>query len=138
MKHSKPGDLIVDMQSMMRAVNTHSPALNEKQLAPFALAASNSVLYEAIVRPSRPRTWVVMSGAVSKDREQYQAMLDAEVIVLAVPKEICIARLNHFQDCRNVDELKTEILDWWHEFNPRAGKEIIHVEENFADFMFKQ
>ena len=129
-KHAKEGDLIIDFDLLMSAISLQDPHAHfkgRKDLVRYALATRGALICEMVLDPTRPRTWFIMTSAVEKDREQFQAMFDAEVIVIATPKHICLDRLRTDpMRSHQVDESREVIGDWWHEFSPRAGKETIY------------
>lgn len=126
----RPGDLVLDLDIIYSAISLqplHNRP-NEKALIRYALAARQAIIETAVLDGgNRPNFWFIVGAPDPIERKRLQELFNAEVIVFAIPKEICYRRLDQ-RGIGNVPKMKQVTADWWHHFEPRHEFETIITE----------
>lgn len=126
----RKGDLVLDLDRLFAAISFQDlyQRKNEQVLLGYALAARDGIIERAALAGSgRPNFWFIIGAPDPIERARFQEIFKAEVVVLAVPKEVCIARISQAKDRQhNVDKMRQVIADWWFRYEPRHESETIY------------
>ena len=118
-QHMSPGDLVVDMDYLYSALSFLEFRNNPDSLLPFVAEARDAVL-NRLTRPSAIRkAWIVSSSPRIELRHQMKSKHNAEIVVLDVPEDECIRRLNDGSRSEaNVALMTEKVKEWWKVYTP--------------------
>lgn len=126
----RPGDLVLDLDRLFAAISFQDlyQRKNEQVLLGYALAARDGIIEKAVLAGGRrPNFWFIVGAPDPIERRRFQEIFKAEVVVLAVPKEVCVARLSKAKERQhNIDKMREVIAEWWFNFEPRHEFETIY------------
>lgn len=127
-ERAKPEDLIVDADSIFTAISInaiHSP--RPECLLPIVLEVKAAIIHRAFMMGvDRPAMWLITSGASKQERQQYQKMFNAKVVILARSVQVCVDRIAHDSGRAHLAEATRNIIEaWWNKYEPTEGDQII-------------
>ena len=116
-QHWTEGDIVWDQDCIVRAI-TGLP-LHEKGLGHYIGVVLG--MREGFIRSLRAgelkqgRAWFIICGAKRADREYFRGVLQAEVVMLQPPIEVCLERARKQERSRDVI---AAIHNWFREYEP--------------------
>lgn len=113
-EHARVGDLVVDWDALMAALSGRAGHVSDPGLSAYIAAARDAVVTRLTQRrggTEPPAAWIVATTM------QHLGM-PAQVHVLDVPAEECIARLHADPDGRDVAEVEQVIRSWQSGYRP--------------------
>lgn len=128
--NATPGDLIVDVDTLFRALSGLPLYDKPPLLLPYVFSARSGVLARLELGDKTDLSaWIITMGASLADRDGYRARFGAQVVVLETPVATCIERIS--QDPRRADQLEEwmpRILKWWRDYQPSASDSVVRTE----------
>ena len=122
-ERAKWGDLIIDIDTLYRALSGCSRYQKPDSLLPFVLEAFEAAEARLLSMSDVGHAWII-SAAPKVAQRQYYAKRGAEVVVLAVPVGECIRRIADDPE-RNQPNADWErwIHRWWRDYRPDQHEE---------------
>lgn len=121
----RTGDLVLDLDVVMSALCGEDLYQAPIELLPFALHARDAVLDRLRRQHDLRHAWIITGGATVEERNRMIWALDASTIVLAVPADVCISRIN--ADLRRPPTERAKqiaaVQDWWRRYQPHTPLE---------------
>lgn len=119
MQYMQPGDLVVDMDRLYKAMS-FMPMYNKPNQIKFnVLAVRNLIIDQIKTRYGNfTNAWIIGGYANKVDRERLARELGAELIYCEADKDDCYYRLDYCNDYRqqHKEEWKSYIDKWFDEF----------------------
>lgn len=119
-RHRKGGDLVLDLDAIMAALSGEPLYGAPVEMLPFACEARDAVLRRLQRSHALRHAWVIMGGPRAADREPLVWSLNARVMILDTPADVCRERI--MSDDRRPPAEREQHLravdDWWREFEP--------------------
>jgi len=124
----KTGDLVLDLDTVMSALCGEQLYQAPIEVLPFALHARDAVLDRLRRQHDLRHAWIIAGAATAEERGKMIWALDARTVVLAVPSDVCIARINADPRRPPAERAKqiAAVEDWWRRFEadtPLEGPE---------------
>lgn len=112
----KSGDVVIDVDKLFMSIGGEPAHHRPKGVLPFVLAARNAI--EArLTEPSRVRHVWVIKGAPRKAARESWARRGAEIVVLAVPADECLRRIENDPERQGLDHPWEQwIARWWEQY----------------------
>lgn len=123
-EHMEPGDLVLDLDRITQALSDQPYHSDAPHLVPFACEARDAII-ERLKKPSAVHhAWIIHGGARHRDRAPLLAA-GAKLVVLAVPAEECMRRIESDPQRTEFQRPWREIVDrWWRVYEPvRSGQD---------------
>lgn len=117
-EHAKPGELILDVDDLFKALSGWDRNARPEALLPFVLAARDAV----VARLARPgplrRGWVITATPDPAKRDALVRRTGGRLVVLATPAAVCEQRLRSRKAQRkNLKLLMSVVKDWWRQYD---------------------
>jgi predicted kinase len=113
------GDVIIDIDDIWQQMSGQARYIKPAEIKPLVFATRDE--QEDKVR-TRAGTWrnafIIRSLPLAMDRSRLAERLDAEVVTLDTPKEVCLDRLRNNPQGRNVAEYEKYINNYFAMFTP--------------------
>lgn len=129
-ERAQRGDLIIDSDTLYRALSGINSRDRPENLRPFVWSAYWAVVAETRRISVGANVWVILAAANRRRRQEFRRMNDAHVVVLETPAELCRERAlarygGSVNDPTYADTLRWIDL-WW------AGYEVDHADERIT------
>ena len=124
-EHSQRGDLVVDLDLLYMAISGLPMYDRPTELLPFALVARKAIVRRLMQPSIIQRAWVITSNPTLGRRYEYAAV-GARIVVLEVPADECIRRVQADERRAPSDTDWTALIrDWWARYKRRRGDVVI-------------
>ena len=119
-KNAKQSDLIWDFDVVARSISKHPYQLLPPHILRFVYALRDAFMAEAAKRINDgvKTIWIIESAPKPEQRRKYQQVLRAKVIVLEVPAQECLRRIETDPKRDMSFEWKVIIDRWWSSYRP--------------------
>lgn len=117
------GDLVVDMDSIWQCVSGCDRYMKPKRLNAVVFGVRDYLIDMVRMRHGKWQNAYIIGGyPLISERERLARELDAELIFIDTPMEVCIERLAEHKDGRDIGEWIGYIHDWWNKYAPGTIK----------------
>lgn len=108
------GDLIIDIDDLWQIISGQPRYTKPNSVKPLVFAARKELEAQVQMRAGTWRNAFIIKGLpLPMDRRREAERLDAEIITIDTPKEICLERLRNNPNGRNVAEYEKHINDYF-------------------------
>lgn len=125
-KNRARGDLVLDVDLLWRCLGVLPPYERPNELKDVVLSVRRFII-DYCKRPSDlERAWIIATAADPEKRNAYAEKLHADILLLKPTREECKRRLRedeHRQ--RHLDRHLTLVDQWFANYEPRTGDEVI-------------
>ena len=116
---ARPTDLIVDVDSIWQMVTCNERYIKPDRLCDNVFGIRDALYQQIEDRLGKWTTAYVIAGlSNTRDREDLEARLAAELIFIDTPEEVCMERLRTCEDARDKKKWAGFIRDWFEEYTP--------------------
>lgn len=109
LKHSQPTDLILDLDDILVRMSGQEYHTDYDRFLKMAIQERNSRLGALANKAEYTRCWLIVGAPTYSERRKWKESLNADVIVLMPPEEVCKERVKNRDKYRNWDT----IIDTW-------------------------
>ncbi len=117
-KHKLPGDIIIDVDALMRALTGMDAHGNNMAALPLVLAAKESIIQSIQSNGIRgANAWLTTLAPIPDERRELKRRLNAKIIVFSISRETCLQRIigDRTRDARE-GEWVGLIDQWWNDY----------------------
>lgn len=116
-ERSLPDDLVIDLDQIMHSISGLPEHHTQDKWLPQALDERNRILRGLASEGQHKRAWFIVSAPRADDRNRWTRMLGAHMVVLDVPANECIRRINADPTRQGQRERMIKaVVSWWREY----------------------
>ena len=121
-QNAKPNDLVLDLDDILVRISGQEIHTDYDRFLKIAIQERNSRL-GALANPSDyTKCWLIVGAPTYSERRKWKESLNAEVIVLMPPEDVCKERVKHRDKYRDWD---TIIDTWFHKYSQGRDETVI-------------
>lgn len=121
---AKPGDLVVDLDSIVSCLSGLPDREGHVQFMTFAAAARDAIIERLKTPGMLKAAWIIGTYPRPVEREVLMKALDARIVVMETPADLCKKRIRADASRRHLADKQIAAVDAWFELNgtPADGK----------------
>lgn len=124
-KNARRGDLIFDLDWIWQSISGLPYLDKPDSLKPFVFCIRDAIYQRLTEESDLERAWIIVGAPTADERESLSERFKAEVILLKVPLDICIQRIQNDEKRPNSAEIiRPWIERWWSQYGDRE-KDIV-------------
>ena len=124
-QHWQRGDLIIDLDRIVPALTLDAYIQEPQHLLKFAWSMRDAAIKHAVRAANYARLWIAETAPSRTRRDYLRLTLNAHIIVLTTTRARCIANTNQQSTGRKSIDWAPLIDDWFKQYTPAPGDELI-------------
>lgn len=123
------GDLIVDLDYLVAALSFQPLHYHDTNTLALCFSIRDFIYSKISTGLNHPHVWVIATMPDKLERARLSRRLNAEIIVIETPPEICLKHSQNDSDRIQTEDWAKTIAEWWARYTPNDGDKIIVVNE---------